>query len=61
MTPAELDATYTRFCEAMAEVGEPRAMQFLCRFALLTMIREPDAQAIERLIDDASDGMRDGA
>jgi hypothetical protein len=61
MTPAELDVTYTRFCEAMAEVGEARATQFLCRFALLVMVREQDTAAIERLIDEAREGMCDGA
>lgn len=56
--PAEhIDASYTKFCTTMTAVGEDNALHFLCRFALLSIVRHPDAALVEKLIDDASSGL----
>jgi hypothetical protein len=57
MTNNELDAVYTRLCNTMGEIGEKEAMLFLCRFALLCVVREQNPAVMERLISEASEGM----
>lgn len=58
-SPEHLDATYSKFCTSMTEVGEENAMHFLCRFALLAMVRHPDGATLEKIIEDASHGLVD--
>lgn len=60
MTNSELDQIYSRFCETMTELGEERSVQFLCRFALLSITRAGDAGAVQRMIAEASHGLAEG-
>ncbi len=55
MTASELDAVYTRLCQAMTTLGEPAATLFLARFALLAITHIDDSSAVTRLIDDAAE------
>jgi hypothetical protein len=57
MTDSELDAVYTRLCQAMTELGEPLAPLFLARFALLACTRIGDAEVVMRMIEAASEGL----
>lgn len=57
MTDTELDQVYTQLCKTMTEIGEARSSLFLARFALLAVSRLDDAQAAQRMIADASEGM----
>jgi len=57
MTDTELDAVYTRLCKTMTQVGEPDAVLFLARFALLAIDRIGDAEAAQRLIDAAAEDL----
>jgi hypothetical protein len=49
MSDAELDQVYTDFCHALGEVGEGRATEALCRFALLAMLKIDDVAVIEEM------------
>lgn len=55
MTDGELDAVYTRLCQAMTTLGEPAATLFLARFALLAIAHIDDSRAVAQLIDDAAE------
>jgi len=57
MTDAELDTVYTRLCKTMSELGETQAPLFLARFALLAMHQIGTAERVQRLIDEAEEGM----
>ena len=57
MTESELDTVYTRLCETMTQVGEAQSSLFLARFALLAIAAIGDAEVVQRLIADASEGM----
>ena len=61
MTDTELDAEYTRLCEAMSAAGQAQAPLLLARFALLAMVRIDDATSIARMIDEAVDGLNGSA
>ncbi len=49
MNDAELDQAYTDFCHALSKTGEGAAIEALCRFALLAMLRIDDVDAIEEI------------
>lgn len=55
-----IDASYTKFCTTMTVVGEDNALHFLCRFALLSIVRHTDGAFVEKIIDDASSGLTSG-
>lgn len=57
MTADELDTIYTELCGAMARLGEPAALPFLARFALLCMAQIDSPQTLRRLIADAASGL----
>jgi hypothetical protein len=59
MTDAELDEVYTALCEALSAAGEPAALQWLSRFALLAMIEIDDPARIRILIERAKQSQRD--
>jgi hypothetical protein len=55
MTNSELDAACTHLCRTMTRLGEAQAPLFLARFALLTMTRIGDRDAVRTLVDAAAD------
>lgn len=57
MTETQLDSVYTQLCNTMTELGEANSPLFLARFAMLAIDSIGDAQAVQRLIADARDGM----
>ena len=61
MNDLDLDTAYTRLCQAMTTLGEPRARLFLARFALLAMTEMADAEQALRLIDAAEANLSGGA
>jgi hypothetical protein len=54
---SELDAIYTRLCERMTELGEPSALLFLARFALLAIDRLDDREMAFQLIEAAAENL----
>ena len=58
MTESELDSIYTQLCKTMTDLGEDRSSLFLARFALLAIIEIDDIAAAQRLIADASEGIK---
>jgi hypothetical protein len=53
MTDSELDQSYTTLCNAMNEVGEANAQQFLAMLGLSLMARADDAAEVMALIENA--------
>jgi hypothetical protein len=58
MTESELDSVYTELCKTMTELGEGQSRLFLARFALLAITNMNDMAKAQRLIADASDGLK---
>jgi hypothetical protein len=54
---SELDAIYTQLCKTMTELGEPSALLFLARFALLAIDRLDDKEMAFQLIDAAAENI----
>jgi hypothetical protein len=54
---SELDAIYTHLCKTMTELGEPNALLFLARFALLAVDRLDDRETAIRLIEAAAENL----
>jgi hypothetical protein len=52
---SELDAIYTHLCKTMTELGEPNALLFLSRFALLAIDRLDDGETAIQLIEAAAE------
>ncbi|MFO1318035.1 MAG: hypothetical protein U1F52_00270 [Burkholderiales bacterium] len=61
MNDDDLDRLYTRMCNVMTAVGEPRTPLFLARFALLAMDAIGDAATVEKLISQAAESLPDEA
>lgn len=57
MIDSELDAIYTHLCKTMTELGEPNALLFLARFALLAVDRLDDRETAIRLIEAAAENL----
>lgn len=57
MIDSELDAIYTQLCETMTKLGEPSALLFLARFALLAIDRLDDGETALQLIDAAAENL----
>jgi len=57
---SELDAIYTHLCKTMTGLGEPNALLFLSRFALLAIDRLDDAATANQLIEAAAEDLRSG-
>ena len=55
MNDQELDSVYSHLCRVMTQVGEPNALLFLSRFALLAIDRLNDSKVAEELIAAAAD------
>lgn len=55
MKDAELDQSYTALCEAMAQVGEPRAPLLLSMVCLALISRLDQAEKVLPLIANARD------
>jgi hypothetical protein len=60
MNDSDLDATYTRLCQTMTDLGPAQAPLYLARFALLAMTQIGDRATVERLIAEAGDGLARG-
>jgi len=54
---SELDAIYTHLCKTMTELGEPNALLFLARFALLAIDRLDDREVAIQLIEAAAENL----
>jgi hypothetical protein len=54
---SELDAIYTQLCKTMTELGEPSALLFLARFALLAIDRLDDREMAFQLIEAAAENL----
>jgi hypothetical protein len=54
---SELDAIYTHICKTMTELGEPNALLFLARFALLAVDRLDDRETAIQLIEAAAENL----
>jgi hypothetical protein len=54
---SELDAIYSHLCKTMTELGEPNALLFLARFALLAVDRLDDTEVAIRLIEAAAENL----
>jgi hypothetical protein len=54
---SELDAIYTHLCKTMTDLGEPNALLFLSRFALLAIDRLDDREAAFQLIEAAAENL----
>jgi hypothetical protein len=54
---SELDAIYTHLCKTMTELGEPNALLFLARFALLAVDRLDDRETAIQLIEAAAENL----
>ena len=54
MTDQELDNVYAHLCHTLTRLGEPAALLFLARLALLAFDRLGDAEAAQQLIDAAA-------
>lgn len=57
MIDSELDAIYSHLCKTMTELGEPNALLFLARFALLAVDRLDDTEVAIRLIEAAAENL----
>lgn len=55
MTERELDQAYTDMCNALSAMGEAKAQQFLCRFALLAMHEIDNPVRLREILDAAGD------
>jgi hypothetical protein len=54
---SELDAIYTHLCKTMTDLGEPNALLFLSRFALLAIDRLDDREVAFQLIEAAAENL----
>jgi hypothetical protein len=54
---SELDAIYSHLCRTMTELGEPNALLFLARFALLAVDRLDDREVAMQLIEAAAENL----
>jgi hypothetical protein len=54
---SELDAIYTHLCKTMTDLGEPNALLFLSRFALLAIDRLDDRERAFQLIEAAAENL----
>jgi hypothetical protein len=54
---SELDAIYTHLCKTMTDLGEPSALLFLARFALLAIDRLDDREVAFQLIEAAAENL----
>jgi hypothetical protein len=54
---SELDAIYSHLCKRMTDLGEPNALLFLSRFALLAIDRLDDGEAAFQLIEAAAEDL----
>jgi len=54
---SELDAIYTHLCRTMTGLGEPNALLFLSRFALLAIDRLDDREVAIQLIEAAAENL----
>lgn len=61
MSDIELDNLYTELCHTMGGLGERRSPLFLARFALLAMGAIGQADVVQGLLRDASDGLAESA
>ncbi len=61
LSPAELDAAYTRLCETLGAVGEAQAPLLLARFALLAIVHIGDAAVVQGLLSEAALGLPEPA
>ena len=57
MIDSELDAIYTHLCRTMTGLGEPNALLFLSRFALLAIDRLDDREVAIQLIEAAAENL----
>ena len=57
MIDSELDAIYSHLCKRMTDLGEPNALLFLSRFALLAIDRLDDGEAAFQLIEAAAEDL----
>ena len=57
MIDSELDAIYTHLCKTMTELGEPNALLFLARFALLAVDRLDDRETAIQLIEAGAENL----
>lgn len=53
MTAQDLDKCYTTLCNAMNDVGEANAQQFLAMLSLSLMARSDNAEEVLALIENA--------
>lgn len=53
MTAEDLDKSYTTLCNALNDVGEANAQQFLAMLSLALMARADDAAVVLALIENA--------
>lgn len=53
MTDTDLDASYTELSQALERVGEDKARLFLATLSLALLARQPDANAVLPLIEQA--------
>ena len=53
MNDQDLDRSYTALCNAMNEVGEANAQQFLAMLSLSLMARSDDATEVLALIENS--------
>jgi hypothetical protein len=54
MTAEDLDKSYTALCNALNDVGETNAQQFLAMLSLSLMARADNADEVLALIENAS-------
>ena len=57
LSPADLDAAYTRLCRLLTQAGPELTPLVLARFALLAMTRIGDAAVVDQLLSDAAQGL----
>lgn len=57
MTQADLDQSYTQLCNVLSRVGEANALQFLSRFALLSLLNCRETTEVEQMIEKAAAGL----
>lgn len=53
MTDTDLDTAYTALSQALARVGDDKASLFLATLSLALLARQPDANAVLPLIEQA--------
>jgi hypothetical protein len=55
MTAQDLDQSYSALCQALNDVGEANAQQFLAMLSLSLMARADNAADVLKLIENARD------